>query len=88
MLPFPLSSDGMNPKSAQRRGNRPSAFGMLGAGAGGQAMTHWYRILQMLPRARRGGLPPSHQPRQLGGKDMARTRMRGLFGTLGIAPWG
>ena len=48
----------------------------------------WAKILKMLPQASSGMMPKSQRKRRLGGKDVSRTRMNGLYGMMGIAPWG
>jgi len=92
MFPFQLdSSDGMTPKAQRARpptADPFSMFSVLGQGAGGQDMTHWYRMLQMLPRPRKGGTYPSQRQRLGAGFDVARTRMRGLFNMMAVPPWG
>jgi hypothetical protein len=54
----------------------------------GRGTADWFRILKMLPQTGSGMMPKSQRKQRLGGRDVARTRMRGLFSVMGIAPWG
>lgn len=77
---FPVLQRGVG---GQRLGKWSRAVGALGRG-------QWSQVLSMIPKSRRGGLPPSHQTGRLGtGMDLPRTRQRGMDGRMrGIPPWG
>ena len=89
---WPLSSDGPRARAQKRDDRQPDMmkfFSFLQEGTGGQAMGNWFKILQMLPRARRGGPVPSQRPKGTGmGLDVRRTRLPGLLGTMAVPPWG
>lgn len=60
------------------------------AGGGSKGTADWYRIMQMLPRpGANRKQAPSQRAKRLGqNMDVGRTRIQGLFGMMGIGPWG